>query len=109
MFITDIQEKGDTVFCCLSETNDWLKICGIDTAFYNAAFAFENGFIKHLKVSAKPETRHDFYEIFTHLIEWAKENEANLLSEIMPESKFIYNAETAKKTLILFRAWLNNI
>ncbi len=36
---------------------------------------------------------------------WSKENKSDLLNEMMPEGKFIYNAENATKTLALLTEW----
>jgi len=105
MSLSDIEIHDDTVFCNLAETNDWLKISEIGEANYTVIFIFENGLIKHLRAKAKPETQQAFGKVLSLLMEWAKENKKDLLTEMMPEGRFIYNAENAKNTLDLLRLW----
>lgn len=105
MSLFDIEKKGNSVSCNLSETNNWLKTSGIGEAHYTINFIFEKGFIKNLKAEAKPETQQAFMQVLSPLIEWAKGNKADLLAEMMPEGRFVYNAENARKTLALLRSW----
>ena len=108
MSIGDIEARGDTVICSLAETNDWLKISEIGEANYTVIFIFEDGLIKHLRAEAKPETQQAFGKVLSPLMEWAKENKKDLLTEMMPEGRFIYNAENARKILALLRSWIDS-
>jgi len=105
MNISDIKTHGDTVICNLTETNDWLKTAEIGKANYKVKFIFQNGLIKHLYAEAKPEIQQLFSQVLSSLMTWASENKADVLKEMMPEGRFIYNAENAKKTLALLRSW----
>ena len=105
MSVSNIETVGDSVFCNLSETNDWLQIAEIGEAHYSVIFVFRDGLISKIIASAKPETAEAFKNVFTPLMIWAKENEPDLLSEMMPGGKFIYNAENAVKTLTLLTEW----
>jgi hypothetical protein len=105
MTIDNLNTKGDTVFCELIEMNDWLEATGIDEAFYTGRFVFEDGLIKHIKGKPTPKTEKAFQEVLTPLMEWASKERPELLAEMMPEGKFIYNAENAKKSLALLREW----
>lgn len=105
MSISNIETVRDSVFCNLSETNDWLQIAEIDEAYYSVIFVFKDGLISKISASAKPETAKAFNNVLTPLMIWAKENRSDLLNEMMPEGKFIYNAENAMKTLTLLTEW----
>jgi len=105
MSISDIETKGDTVFCNLSLTNDWLKISAIGEVHYAAVFTFEDGLIKHIRAEAKPETQQAFSEVLSPLMEWARVNQADLLTEMAPNGRFIYNGGNARKALALLRSW----
>jgi hypothetical protein len=105
MSVSDIETVGDSVFCNLSETNDWLQTAEIGEAHYSVIFVFKDGLISKISSSAKPETAEAFNNVFTPLLIWAKENKSDQLSEMMPEGKFIYNAENAMKTLNLVTEW----
>jgi hypothetical protein len=105
MFVSNIETVRDSVFCDLAETNDWLQIAEIDEAHYSVIFVFKDGCISKISASAKPETAHAFNNVLTPLMIWAKENRSDLLNEMMPEGKFIYNAENASKTLAMLTEW----
>lgn len=105
MTIDNMNAKGDTVFCELIEMNDWLEATKIDEAFYTGIIVFEDGLIKHIKGSPTPQTEKALQEVLTPLMEWASKERPELLAEMMPEGKFIYNAENAKKSLALLREW----
>ena len=105
MSISNIETVRDSVFCNLSETNDWLQIAEIGEAHYSVIFVFKDGLISKISASAKPETAKAFNNVLTPLMIWAKENRSDLLNEMMPEGKFIYNAENAMKTLTLLTEW----
>ena len=108
MSVSNIETVRDSVFCNLSETNDWLQIAEIGEANYSVIFVFKDGLISKISASAKPETANAFNNVLTQLMIWAKENRSNLLTEMMPEGKFIYNAENAMKTLFLLTEWKEN-
>ena len=105
MSISNIESHGDTAFCNLTETNEWLKTAEIGEAYYGVKFIFKDGLIKHLRAETKPETQLAFSQVLSPLMKWANENKVDALEEMMPEGKFIYNAENARKTLNLLRSW----
>jgi len=105
MSVSNIETVKDSVFCNLSETNDWLQIAEIGEAHYSVIFVFKDGLISKISASAKPETGKAFNNVLTPLLVWAKEDKPDLLTEMMPEGKFIYNAENATKTLNLLTEW----
>ncbi len=105
MTIDSLTSKGDTVFCELIQMNDWLEATGIDEAFYTGRFVFQKGLIKHIKGTPTPETEKAFQEVLIPLLEWASKERPEQLAEMMPEGKFVYNAENAQKYLVLLQQW----
>jgi limonene-1,2-epoxide hydrolase len=99
------QTKGDSVMCELTETNDWLKTAGIRKAHYLATFVVTDGLIQSIRAELIPETDQAFGEILDPLMKWATESKPELVAEMMPEQKFVYNANNAKKSLSLLREW----
>jgi hypothetical protein len=97
--------KGDTIFCGLIETNDWLKTAGIGEAHYAARFVVEGGLVKVIEGKALPETDTAFSQVLNPLLEWASKQRPEQLAQMMPEGEFVYNAENAKKSLALLREW----
>jgi len=85
MSVRNIKASGDTIFCDISETNEWLKLLEIDEAYYTAIFIFQGGLIKHIRAEAKPETQQAFNQVLSPLMKWARDNNANVLGEMMLE------------------------
>ena len=108
MSASNIETVRDSVFCNLTETNDWLQMAEIGEAHYSVIFVFKDGLISKISASAKPETANAFNNVLMQLMIWAKENKSDLLTEMMPDGKFIYNAENAVKTLTLLTEWKEN-
>jgi limonene-1,2-epoxide hydrolase len=105
MTIIRFATKGDTVFCDWTETDDWLKTAGIGEARYTGRFVFEDGLIKLMEGKPAPETDQAFNQVLNPLMEWASKERPEQLAQMMPEGKFVYNAENAMKSLALLREW----
>jgi hypothetical protein len=105
IIIDNIRRQADTVYCHLSETNDWLKVSEIDTAFYTVAFVFEKGLIKSINAKIEPKTAEAFRQVLSSFMTWAKVEKPKILQEMMPEGKFIYTAVNAGKNLELLKTW----
>ena len=105
MSIIRFATKADTVFCDWKETDDWLKTAGIREARYTGKFVFEDGLIKLIEGKATPETEQAFKQVLDPLLEWASRERPERLAQIMPEGKFVYNADSALESLALLREW----
>ncbi len=105
MTIDRVAPKGDTVFCELIEMNDWLEAAGIEEAYYSAKFVFRKGLITHIAGDPTPETQKAFSQVLDPLMEWASRERPEQLAEMMPEGKFIYDAQSAQKSLALLQEW----
>jgi hypothetical protein len=105
MTISQFTTRGDTVWCHLAETNDWLKTAGIGEATYSAMFVIEDGLIKLIRGESTPEIDKALNQVLEPLLEWASKERPEQLAEMTPEGKFAYNAENAKKSLALLREW----
>lgn len=105
MIIDELRRQGDTVYCHLTETNDWLKVSEIDTAFYKAVFVFEKGLIKSINAKTEPKTAEAFKQVLTAFIAWARVERPDILQEMMPEGIFIYTAVNAGINLELLKTW----
>jgi ketosteroid isomerase-like protein len=99
------ETKGDTVMCEMTETNDWLKTAGLREARYSATYVVTNGLIQSVRSQRTPETDQAIRRILDPLMKWASESKPELVAEMMPEQKFVYNAKNAKKSLSLLREW----
>lgn len=105
MSIIRFSTKGDTVFCDWTESDDWLKTAGIGDARYTGRFVVEGGLIQLMEGKLTPETDEALSQVLDPLMEWASKERPERLAKMMPEGKFVYNAENALESLALLREW----
>ena len=106
MTISDIVVSGDTVTFKLVEKNDWWTLAGIGEVHYDPCFmVFRNGLITKLRATMTQEGLDKYAKQWPLIISWAQEHRKDELKELLPNGKFIYGAESAKKWLALLRAW----
>lgn len=97
--------KADTITCELTVTDDWTRTAGIQKVTYSSKIVFRDGLIKQWITVPTPESAQEINNLVRSLIEYASKEKPQLLKEMMPEGKFIYNAENARKLLALEREW----
>jgi ketosteroid isomerase-like protein len=101
----DLQERGDTVFCQVKETNDWIETADIGEFYYHGYIVVRRGRIETIEAAFVPETDQAFRRVMKPLMEWARAERPDKLAEMMPEGRFEYNAENAEKNLSLLREY----
>jgi hypothetical protein len=109
MTLDRFSTNRDTVFCELIEMNDWLEAAGIDEAYYKGKFVMGKGLIRYIRGEATPQTQKAFQDVLDPLLEWASKARPEQLAEMMPDGKFVYNAENAKRSLALLKEWRETI
>lgn len=97
--------KADTITCELTVTDDWTRTAGIQKVTYSSKIEFRDGLIKQWITVPTPESAQEINNLVRGLIEYASKEKPQLLKEMMPEGKFIYNAENARKLLALEQEW----
>jgi len=103
--LNELRLEGDTVYCDLTEKNEWLRTAGIREAHYSGAFTVREGQIEAIRFEPKPETKQATEEALSSFTQWASEEKPEHLAEIMPEGKITYDAKSAKKWLPLMQEW----
>jgi hypothetical protein len=105
MALGEYRTRGDTVLCELTESNDWLEVAGIEVANYSAAFVVKDGLIESIRARQTPETERAFKKVLNPFLEWASEQRPQQVEQMTPQGKFIYNAENARRSLLMLREW----
>jgi hypothetical protein len=101
---TDIKSSKNKVTCKVEEQNDLLKVCGIDTIYYEfREFIFEDGLIKEAKTQLTQEGVDALRNIQRAFGEWAAENRKEEVDEL--KSVRIVNKDIFAKWLALMQAW----
>jgi hypothetical protein len=103
---SDIKIIGDSVICKCTEENDLSKLLGIGNGFYDPViFVFKDGLIRYMKFEKTSESQNAYNAAFGSLIKWASREKSSRLKELMPEGKFMINAESANGWLVLAQEW----
>lgn len=101
---TDIKSSKNKVTCKVEEQNDLLKVCGIDTIYYEfREFIFEDGLIKEAKTQLTQEGADALRNVQRAFRKWAAENRREEVDEL--KSVRIVDKDIFVKWLALMRAW----
>jgi hypothetical protein len=102
--------RGDTVYCDISETNEWLKAAGIDEAnYYSSIFIVRDGKVAKLRAIASDETLSAFGAVLKDFVPWLEENYPGETKQLMPDGKFLYNGENGVLVLRLLKEWRSGL
>jgi hypothetical protein len=103
--VDECETAGDTVTCRLAFMSDWTRAAGIGEVRYSARFVFSDDLIKEFTAEISPEGAEAFSSVFGPLLSWASKERPEQVKEMMPEGRFVYNAENAKRSLALLQEW----
>lgn len=103
---SDFEVRGDTVFCSITEHNDWLAAAGIPDAYYpRTVTVVEANKIVYSSGHMSDSSRAYIGDVLSRFMPWAGENYPEAIAGMMPEGRFSYNAENAVLILRLLRQW----
>jgi hypothetical protein len=108
----DCETKGQEVSCSVSETNDWLKIAGIDSIEYDEnRFTFStDGRIASVVATLSDTSGQRLGAAMAEFHAWGTTNEpAEYGSLFSEEGNFVYSGENAEKVVALLRMWRSNV
>lgn len=97
--ISDIANSDDESMFVMLQTNDLYKTIGIDTAKYSMIFTIEGGKITKMSGNTTRETDLKIQNFSKKFMLWAAKEKLDELNLMMPDGKFNYTAENAKKYL----------
>jgi len=97
--------SGDTLFYTAKEKNDWFTAIGIGKINYDSVlFILKNGKINKIIAIPSPEINVKIGKAMNSIMTWAAQTNISL-SDLIPNGKFIYSKESAKKWLVLLKEW----
>ena len=108
LIFTDIKSSENKVTCKAEEQNDLLKVCGIDTLYYQfREFIFEDGLIKEVKTQVTQEGAEALRNAQMAFGKWADENREEEVKELR-RARFV-DKDIFVKWLALMRQWREDI
>ncbi len=106
MTLNDITSVGDTAFCEIVETNDWMEAAGISSAVYpRALFVVTDGRISQVMAELSDSSAAEFSRVLSQFVPWAEENHPREMARMMPGGRFIYNAQNGQTVVGILRQW----
>lgn len=104
--ISNLLIKGDTVYCAMTEDNQWHREAGIGPAYYpEAMFIISGGRIAYMKAEFADSSIQKIENITNAFFPWLKASYPSNAAELLPHGKFVYNRANAVTFLEMLREW----
>lgn len=101
-----LQMKNNRLECQAEETNDWLKMVGIDGISYDSIkFEFKDGQISQVRAKLSPKSEMAMDRATNRVIRWVLDTDPEVIDKIIPRGHFKYSKEVAEKWLALLKDW----
>jgi len=106
MTLSNIRVSDDTVFCSLSEQNDWVDAAEIPAAFYpRTMFIVEDNKISQIHAEIADSSLENFERVLDYFVFWGNDKYPEKMKTMAPEGDFIYNAENGAMVVEMLREW----
>jgi hypothetical protein len=106
VFFKDFKTRTGRLECKATESNDWLKIVGIDAVTYDSfRFEFENGRIGRIRAKVSPKDEMAIDRAVNRVVRWALEARPDEIDDIIPRGLFNYGHEQAERWMVLLKEW----
>jgi len=102
---------GNTVTCQLVETNERLRLAGLDSLLYpTCELSFENGLIRSWRAAPDPEPTQVVMEFWGAVGKWIKEHHPGEYGKMFSgEGRFIRNRENGELAVQLGRQYRSTV
>jgi len=96
--------RGDTVFCKVTENNDWFDAFGIGQVVHNPVLlVLENGKIKNISVTHSGLANQKIGAAVKSIYTWSQQTGDTTINELIKNGEFVYSKEAALKWLSLLK------
>ncbi len=102
---SNIVTRKDTVFFDAAETNEWFRTAGINVVHHQSFFVFKGALIRHIGTTWNARDEKAVRLAVRSFLEWVTREKPDRIKELMPQGKFLSNAESATEMLALVRDW----
>jgi hypothetical protein len=110
MTISNVEVQGNTASYRLAEGNDWFRLAGIELMYYEPCrIVFREELIAEIECEATDESKSAMGEVWQPIMEWASRERSDELAGLMPDGKFVYGAESARKWMSLLKEWRDTV
>jgi len=106
MTLSNITASDDTVFCSLSEHNDWVEAAEIPDAYYpQTMFVVKDNKIERLYAEIADSSLENFERVLDYFVFWGNDKYPEKMKTMAPEGDFVYNAENGAMVVKMLREW----
>lgn len=104
--LESMESRGDSVFCKITENNDWFKNVGIYDLLHDPTIIIvENNKIKKIIGYPSEETGRKIQKSIGEIIQWSQQKKDSTIYRLIPNGQFIYSSEAAIEWIELFKKW----
>lgn len=98
--------SADTVFCSITEHNDWIAAAEIPDAYYpRVMFVVEDGKISYTYAELADSSKENFERVLDHFVFWGNDKYPEKMKKMAPEGDFVYNADNGTMVVEMLREW----
>jgi hypothetical protein len=106
MTLTNVKTETDTLFCSITETNDWLEAADIPSAYYpDSYFVVDNDKISYIHADPADSTVDRISEVLSSFVPWAYQNHPEEMSQLLSHGRFVYGGANGTLVVSLLREW----
>ncbi|UCC79744.1 MAG: nuclear transport factor 2 family protein [Candidatus Zixiibacteriota bacterium] len=106
MTLSNISASGDTVYCSLSEYNNWVDAAEIPAAYYpRTTFVVKDNKITRLYAEIADSSLENFERVLDYFVFWGNDKYPEKMRKIAPDGDFIYNAGNGAMVVEMLREW----
>jgi len=103
---SDFTISGDTVFCSMTEHNDWIAAAEIPDAYYpRVMYVVKDGKITYTFADLADSSKENFERVLDHFVFWGNDNYPEKMKKMAPTGEFVYNAENGVTVVEMLREW----
>jgi hypothetical protein len=95
----------DTVRCRLEESNDWLRLLGVNHATYDGRFLVSRGKIAGAQLELTPDSREELAGKLAGFLAWLLARDPEVLQRLLPGGRPVYDSRFVPELISHLRQW----
>jgi hypothetical protein len=104
--LSNISVNGDTVFCSITEHNNWVAAAEIPDVYYpEVMFVVDNEKISHVYAEIADSSMENFRQVLDQFVLWGNDKYPDKMKKMAPEGNFLYTAENGAMVVEMLREW----
>lgn len=103
---SNIEVNGDTIFCAMTEHNDWVAAAGIQDLYFPITIhVIKDGRISYDFADMADSSKENIERVLDHFVFWGNEKYPEKMRTMAPNGDFVYNAANGVMVVDMLREW----